>query len=85
MTKITIVGVQEWETKDKKTNETIKGLSYIGFLPDNKAIKFTSREIYATNEGSIQFDPKLAIEVDLGVKLFKGEITYQDRSSFGTK
>lgn len=83
MAKILIVGRQEWKTKDRKTGETIEGLSYIGILPSGKPVKFTSREEYVTHTGEVEYDEKNAQEVNLLTKFFGGEISYQDGASFG--
>lgn len=83
MTKIFIVGVQDWTTKDRETGEEISGKSYIGFLKSGVAIKFTSREQYTVYTGEVEFDVTRAQDVNLLTKFFNGKVSYQDGASFG--
>jgi len=83
MTKVFIVGSQNWETKDRETGEMIQGKSYIGFLKSGQAIKFTSKEEYNVYTGEVEFDAARAIEVNLLTKFFGGKISYQDGASYG--
>lgn len=80
--KIFLVGRQEWKRKDDRSGEIIEGLSYIGFTPGNKAMKFTSLEEYVVYPGEVEFDAKRAQEVSLLTKLFGGEVKYQDAKSY---
>jgi len=83
--KVTIVGKQEWTTQDRKTGEEISGLSYICFLPNDKAIKFTSQEEYPVHLGLVGYDEKQSMEVELLTSLFGGEVKYKDGASYGKK
>lgn len=83
MAKILIVGKRHWKTNDKKTGEEIEGESYIGFLENDKAIKFTSLEDYPVHTGEVNFNAKLAIDVVLLTSLFAGEVKYKDGKSYG--
>lgn len=83
MQKIFIVGKQDWKTNDRKTGEEIRGVAYIGYLPNGIPIKFTSKEDYIVYAGEIQYDATRAIEVPLLTKLFEGKISYQDGKSYG--
>lgn len=85
MQKIFIVGVQDWTTQDRKTGKQIEGMSYIGYLPEGKALKFTSREQYVVHTGEVAYDAEKAIEIPLLTKLFEGKVSYQDGNSFGKK
>lgn len=83
MAKITIVGKRHWTTKDRKTGEQIEGESYIGFLPGDKAVKFTSLEEYPVHTGEVGFDEKLATDVALITDIFDGKVKYKDGASYG--
>lgn len=85
MAKITIVGKQEWKTNDRETGELIEGLSYIGYLPSGKPIKFTSKEEYPVHMGEVEYNEKLVSDVTLRTELFGGEVKYKDAKSYPPK
>lgn len=83
MARITIVGVQNWKTKDRQTGEEITGLSYVGFTETGQAIKFTSLEDYPVHTGFVGFDAAKAVEIPILTKFFAGKVSYQDGNSYG--
>lgn len=83
MAKIFIVGSQNWKTNDRQTGEEIKGRSYIGFLKNGTALKFTSQEEYVVYTGEVEFDEARAVEIPLLTKFFGGKVSYQDGNSYG--
>lgn len=79
MAKITIVAQEPWKTKDRTTGQDIKGFSFIGYLQNGTAIKFTSKTTeHVAHTGQVGFDPQLAEEVDLRTKMFGGKVSYQE-------
>jgi len=81
--KLFLVARDEWTTKDKNTGEEISGLSYIGYLPSGKALKFTSLEDYPVYMGEVEYDPARAQELNLLTSFFGGNVKYKDGASYG--
>lgn len=78
MAKIFLVGREEWETTDKSTGEEISGLSYIGFLPSGKPIKFTSNAEHRVYEGEAGYDESRAEDITLRTKMFGEKVSYRE-------
>lgn len=85
MAKIFLVAREEWKTKDRDSGEIIEGLSYVGYLPSGKPLKFTSLEEYPVFMGEIEYDEKRAIDVNLLTSFFGGRVKYKDGASYGNK
>jgi len=82
--KITLVAKETWTTNDRVTGEEISGISFIGYLPNGKPIKFTSRHRdHAINLGQVGFDKDLAEDIDLKTKMFGDKISYQELEPSG--
>lgn len=76
-TKLTIISQNTFSFTDKNGN-TKEAYAYGAFKQDGKAINFSSMNSEYQVQDASGFDITKSVEIDLGVKVFNGQVKYKD-------
>jgi len=70
-------------TDGKNAGVAQSGFSYIGYMPNGQALKFTSQNSeHQVHMGEVGYDADRAVDLRILTKLFGGKVKYQEDNTF---
>lgn len=82
--KLTLVSMEEFSFPDRDTGELVQGYSYVAFLPNGNAIKFSSQDnTHKVHEGVVGFDPEKCADLPIRTKVWDGKVRYSEILNLG--